>query len=266
MRHIGFGAAAVFGGIGMGVIGAAVAPARAGAVLMTRESTLRISGSTGSGDYNKSDGTLGFGAYELAIRPDLGSAGPADSEAGQTSKPSLSAGALLGAFAEGSARARIGGIADGSFAESDFQMTFDVVDAPVVFHFTGTIGVASDAMVVARMTSPRAIEPVFAHELDGSLIDDAAAASDEFAGDARRELNASGVLEPGTYWVAVSATADGNAVESQGFYSVTLSLEPLRGATEGPSAIPLPPAMWTGLSALVALGGARFWARFRRLK
>ena len=265
MRHIGFGAAALFGTIGVGIIGAAAAPARAGAVLMTRESTLRISGSTGSGDYNKSDGTLGLGAYELAIRPDLGSAGSADSEAGQTSKPSVNGGALLGAFAEGSARARIGGIADGSFAESDFQMTFEVVDAPVVFHFTGTIGVASDALVVARMTSPRAIEPVFAHELDGSVIDDLAAA-DQFAGDARRELNTSGVLEPGAYWVAVSAVADGNAVESQGFYSVNLSVEPLRGATAGPSAIPLPPAMWTGLSALIALGGARFWTRLKRVR
>jgi hypothetical protein len=282
MRHVTFRALAVGSAVGIGLL-AAAAPARAGSVFVSRQTSLRAAGSNGDGDYNVADGTLDAGPFQgsVASDPDFGEA---QSSGAQTSRPTVIAGVLTAALFEGTAQARVErGSFAGSVAESNFDLTFDVVGDPVVFHVSGTIGVASDALIMARMVNPQTTEPIFSHEVQGEVVRSGSSPNEPdlgadpaapelsvapgFADATRRKIDASGVLVPGRYWISVLAAARGTPEESQAAYHLNLRLDPVRGETSGPppQPIPLPPAVWTGLSAMIALGGARLWTRRREL-
>jgi hypothetical protein len=68
-------------------------------------------------------------------------------------------------------------------------------------------------------------------------------------------IERSGVLEPGTYRALFLLEADSETATIDNAYDFQLSL------TEQPSAVPLPPAVWTGLIGLVGAIGA---SRLRR--
>src|SRR5687768_7890033 len=127
MRNSTLGVWALVSGVMLSAAGSA---AEAGSVLLTRESTIRAAGNSGSGDYELADGSDDFSDFANAIDTvDAGLPG-ARIAAGQNSRPSVRQdGSFVGAYAEGSASVA-GDSGDFAEAASAFDLTFKVLGSP----------------------------------------------------------------------------------------------------------------------------------------
>jgi hypothetical protein len=210
--------------------------ARAGTVLLSRESDLRASGASAAGEYELSNGTADLDDWSDALLSDDGS--PARSSAQQHSAPTLDkAGAFAGADAEGSARASLqAGVGDAfSDAATDLDLFFTVSDRSALLKLDGTLGAGGDASagVLVRRASDSG-EPLLA--LDVS--------------ERSKTVSESAVLPPGTYGLSVWAFARGTPDESTASYALTVTLSE---AQAGGTPMPLPAAAWAGAAGLSAV-------------
>ena len=219
--------------------------ARAGTVLLSRESDLRASGASAAGEYDLSNGTADLEDWSDALLSDDGS--PARSSARHHSAPRLDkAGAFSGATAEGAARASVSAGVDDAFSDAatDFDLFFTVIDKSAMLKLDGTLGAGGDAtagVLVRRATDSG--EPLLA--LDVSERDET--------------VNQSTVLAPGTYGLSVWAFARGTPQESNASYALNVTLS---DAQAGGTPVPLPAAAWAGAGGLSVV--AVFVARARR--
>jgi hypothetical protein len=210
--------------------------ARAGTVLLSRESDLRASGASAGGEYDLSNGTADLSDWSDRLLSDDGA--PARSSARQHSAPSLGkGGAFSGAAAEGSARASVDAGVDDAFSDAatDFDLFFTVSDRSALLKIDGTLAAGGDAtagVLVRRATGQG--DPVLA--LDVS--------------ERSQAVNESAVLVPGTYGLSVWAFARGTPDESAASYAVTMTLT---DAQAGGTPMPLPAAAWAGAAGLSAV-------------
>ena len=229
MRHIPLRAA------WLSVVVLTAAPlAQAGTVLLSRESDLRASGASASGEYELSNGTADLEAFADSLVSDIGP--DATSSAEQHSSPRFGAGgALAGASADGAARAAVAtDIIDAfSDAQTDFDLFFSVSDKPALFTLDATLAAGGDATAGVLLRRPRATgdEPVLAIDVS----------------EETRAVRESAVLAPGTYGLSVWAFARGTPAESTASYAVSVAL---LDAEPGVTPIPLPAAVWAGAAGL----------------
>lgn len=222
--------------------------ANAGSVLLTRESTIRASGTAGSADYNLSDGSQDFNGFaDMVDTVDAGVVGPRVA-ANQHSRPSMSdeaGGGFTGAFAEGSASAEAADSpAKSGEAVSNFDLTFQVLGAPSLVSFGGSVGVSGDGSTSVALSNESTGEILLSQEL--------------LAGDGEgQSIEHSTVLQPGIYELSVEATVNGKLSESTAYYAVSLSISAISEDNGGGTPIPLPPALWSAASVLGAGGLTR---------
>lgn len=240
MRHTPFTAAWLF------VVVFAVAPqVRAGTVLLSRESDLRASGASASGEYELSNGTADLGEFADALVSDVGPV--TTSSARQHSTPRFGAGgALAGASADGSARAAVAADIIDAFsdAETDFDLFFSVSERPALFTLDATLAAGGDATAGVILRRPRDTgdEPVLAIDVS----------------EETRAVRESALLAPGTYGLSVWAFARGTPAESTASYAVSVGL---LDAEPGVTPVPLPAAVWGGAAGLSVVAFMVFRSR-----
>lgn len=251
----------------IGVAGAA----RAGAVLVSRDSYIHAAGGPAGtaafAPFDVSNGTTGFDRFADDVSNAGQGADPVVSEAHQYSAPGVMPDGLNGAFAEGSVRSGLDAGRGTASAASDFDLTFRVVGGSAKFEFGAAMGTAGGGRVTAELL------PVSESQVAGTLSPSAASAAlaplfvtHLAPGEGNsKEMDNTGVLEPGLYALHVSAESDGAAAdagaESSAYYSVNLTLAPTAG---GPAAVPLPPAVWPGFGAMASILGVFGIRRWRR--
>lgn len=212
---------------------AAAPDARAGTVLLSRESELRATGAGAGTEYDMSNGTAGVDEWSDALLSDPDA--PARSLAQQHSATYTGdGGAFSGATAVGAARAAVAAGVDDAFSDAatEFDLFFTVADRPAVLRLDATLNAAGDAtsgILVRRPSRP-----------------DSAVVSVD-VNDGSQTLNESAVLEPGTYGLSVWAFARGTPAESAASYLMTVSLADAQG---GVAPMPLPAAAWAGAVGL----------------
>ncbi len=223
--------------------------AEAGTVLLARESTIRATGTAGSGGYNLSDGSEDFSGFSDAVDTvDAGLAG-ARVAANQHSRPSVTNGGFLGAFAEGSASTDAGSGTDPAEAVSDFGLTFQVLDAPSLMKLGGSVGVSGNGSTSVCLTNESTGDVVLQQEL--------------FAGNGEgQSIEQSTMLQPGVYELSVAAMVNGEPTESMAYYTFSLSLASGDG---GVTPIPLPPMVWAAAALLGTGAGVQGLRRMRRV-
>jgi hypothetical protein len=225
---------------------------RAGTVLLSRESNISATGTDGSA---LSDGSQDFNGFADAVdTADAGVVGPRLT-ANQHSRPSMDETAgFTGAFAEGSASAeadRSTGDKPG-LAVSNFDLTFQVLGAPSLVSFGGSVGVSGDGSTTVELSNESTGEILLAEEL--------------LPGDEDgQSIQHSTVLQPGVYELSVEAAANADAGESMAYYTVSLSISALTDdGGGGVTPIPLPAAVWSAVSVLGAGGLIRATRAIRR--
>ncbi len=219
---------------------------KAGPTLLSRQTSIHIVGKAGADIYDTSDGTTAADHFANSIENHSSDGIAAKSSAHQESMASTDAGVFGGGFAEGSITAgadrAAGATATG---DSRFDLIFRVSGMPVQYSLGGAIGASGDAFASVVLSGDR------------KLTSDVAGLG---RGDGAT-INRIGVLEPGQYTLSLDASGKGILDGSSAYYSVNFSLS----VTDIPtSSIPLPPAVWQGLSTLVALGSAAVFTRQSR--
>jgi len=216
--------------------------ARAGSVLLSRDSDIRASGATPAGEYDLSNGSGDFAPFTDGLLSDATL--PARSAAQQHSEPQVGdGGALTGATAEGLARAAVDLDESEAFsnATTDFDITFRVDGKPSLLTLQATLTAGGDATtgVSVRRDGDEGGSPLIA--LDVS--------------EESRTVHQSAELAPGTYAVSVWAFARGTQGESAASYAVKVGLAESASGTP----VPLPAALSAGVVGLsiVALIAAR---------
>lgn len=246
--------------IGLGILGTLAVPAaRAGTILLSRESSIRATGTAGApgGGFNLTDGSEDFNGFaDMVDSVDAGVTGPRVA-ANQHSRPSVdSTSAFTGAFAEGSATAEADENAGDNNAEavSNFDLTFEVLGAPSMLNFGGTAGVSGNGSTTICLSNESTGEVVLSQELMPGSEDG-------------QSLEHKAVLSPGVYELTVNALVTGIPSESSAYYTVSLSLAPvLDGSGDGDggaSPIPLPPAVWSAAAIMLAGGAAKGLRKLR---
>jgi hypothetical protein len=235
--------------------------ARAGAVLISRDSTIRATGTAGASDYDLHDGSQNFeGFSDLVDTADAGLSCPRVA-ANQNSRPAVRDGGLVGAYAEGSASIdpTTGSAPGASNASSTFNLTFEIKDTPSLVNIGGAVGLSGDGATTLSLTNKGTNEVVLDRQI---LVSDGQGQSVEHQT----------VLNPGVYELAVEASANAEPDQSMAYYTLSFSVSNLQsgGVHSGDSgsvhAVPLPPAI---LSAGMLLGtggfvrGLRKWRRNR---
>jgi hypothetical protein len=244
MKHLTLGVVALSAFAALSLCGPEAA--RAGSVLLSRESTIRASGGDGSAEYDLHGASDDFDGFSDTIDTfDAGMGGPRAS-ANQNSRPALGAdGAFAGAYAEGSAT--VEGESE-AFAEaaSAFDLTFEVTGEPSWVSVGGSVGAFGNATTSVSLCNQVTGEVLLAQELMAS------------PGGDGRSIDHSKMLQPGVYELLITANVNCAPDESMAYYAVNLRLEP--GAA---TAIPLPPAAWSAAGTLAAAGFIRGWRRVR---
>jgi hypothetical protein len=231
----------------------AAGPAWAGTVLLARESTIRATGKAGSADFDLTDGSHDFNGFSnLVDTADAGVSGPRVS-ANQHSRPSMSASGddFTGAYAEGSANAAANNPgSNDAQAESNFDLTFQVVGSPSIVNFGGAVGVNGNGSTTIALQNKSTHEVLLQQEL--------------FAGDGEgQSLDHQTVLSPGVYELSVNASVDGEHDDSMAYFTVSLSISPV--ATGGiVTPVPLPSSAWSALAVLAAGGLVQGYRKIRR--
>lgn len=220
-------------------------------MLLTRESTIRASGSSGSGDYELTDTSDDFSDFANSIdTTESGVSGPRVA-ANQNSRPSVRHdGSFAGAFAEGSASVA-GEPASYAEAASAFDLTFEVFGSPTKVICGGSVGLTGIGSTAVMLMNRDTGDLVLVQELMGG------------PDGGGRAIDCSAVLMPGVYELLVTANASGLPEDdSMAYYSMSLRL----GAPDvapNTAAVPLPPAVWSAVGTLAAAGLARGWRRLR---
>ena len=231
----------------------AAGPASAGTVLLARESTIRATGKAGAADFDLNDGSHDFNGFSnLVDTNDAGVTGPRVS-ANQHSQPSMNRanGDFTGAYAEGAANAAADNpSSDDAQAESNFDLTFQVVGSPSLVNFGGAVGVSGNGSTTIALQNKNTNEVLLSQEL--------------FAGDGEgQSLDHQTVLSPGVYELSVNASVDGEQSESMAYFTVSLSISPITpGGIVTP--VPLPSSMWSALAVLGAGGLLQGYRKVRR--
>ena len=223
--------------------------ARAGSVLLSRESSISASGGDGAALYDLHDGSDDFDGFSDTIDTlEAGMGGPRVS-ANQNSRPSVGQdGTFAGAYAEGSAT--VAGEPDASAAAvSAFDLTFEVIGEPSLVSVGGSVGAVGNATTSLSLSNQETGEILLAQELIASPDGDG------------RSIEHSKWVQPGVYELLVLANVNCAPDESMAYYAVSLRVEP---DGDGATAIPLPPAVWSAAATLAAAVGARGWRRLRR--
>ena len=233
------------------------AAADAGTVLLSRDSTIRASGNDGAADFELTDGSQDFNGFADTVdTTDAGVVGPRVS-ANQHSRPSLNdVTGFTGAFAEGSVSAEGGdGPAKTCEAVSNFDLTFQVLGAPSLVSFGGSVGVSGDGSTSVALSNESTGEILLSEEiLPGG-------------GEDGQSITHSAVLQPGVYELSVEAAVNGEAAENMAYYAVSLSISALTDdGGGGVTPIPLPAAVWSAMSVLGAGGAFRAVKRIRRTR
>ena len=230
--------------------------AHAGSVLLSRESTIRATGSEGGNDFALSDGSDDFSDFANAIdTAESGMPGPRVA-ANQNSRPSLQHdGAFVGAYAEGSASVA-GQPMDYAEAASAFDLTFEVFGSPTKVTCGGAVGLTGIGSTAVTLINQGTGDVVLVQELMGG---------EEGVG-AGRAIEHTAVLVPGVYELLITANASGLPEdESMAYYTMSLSLAPADAASNV-TPVPLPPAAWSAAGTLAAAALARGWHRVRSRK
>jgi hypothetical protein len=225
--------------------------AQAGTILLSRESTIRATGTAGSGDYNLLDGSQDFNGFaDLVDTADAGLACPRVS-ANQHSSPSLSDSSVFtGAFAEGSVSTEVGNdssAAAKSEASSNFDLTFQVLGVPSMVSFGGSVGVSGSGSTTVSLSNESTGEILLEQEVIAG------------AGEGQ-SIEHSSVLQPGVYELSFKALVSGDPSDSSAYYSFSLSLAP----ADGPTPISLPPALWSAIGVIGAGGVFQGLTKMRR--
>jgi hypothetical protein len=236
-------------------------PAHAGAVLLSRQSTLQAAGGGKTVGYDLTDGTTNFDDYANDISNSAGAW--ATSSAHQFSEPQAIGNLLQGAYAEGTVQASRS-VSDGTAtARSVFDLTFEVTQTPVQYTIGGAFGSAGSGVTVAELTNLKSPgDAVFITTTDASH-------------GPSHEIDKQGFLPPGTYGLKVWANTPGTSASGSAYYTVNLTLDPVSGGSggkpvskgsvmphgTGAAAAPLPPAVWTGLMMLGGMGVMMFRSR-----
>ena len=221
--------------------------ARAGLVLVSRESDIVASGASSAGSYRLSNGAGDFGPFAEALRSD--DAAAARSAAQQVSRPDVDTvtGGFTGATAEGAARAVVdGGVADAfSDAQTDFDLVFRVDSRPALLTFDGTIAASGDGTTGLSVFDDGNGEamPVLTAEVAGES----------------RDVHETRVLSPGTYRLSLWAFARGTPGESAASYTMSLALQSAEPGP-APTPMPLPAGAWGGVAGVAAVA----WMTLRR--
>jgi hypothetical protein len=241
--------------------------ARAGAVLISRDSTIRAAGTAGAG-YDLHDGSQSFeGFSDLVDTADAGLSIPRVA-ANQNSRPAVSPrdGGFMGAYAEGSATIdpTAGSALGASNASSTFNLTFEIKDVPSLVSIGGAVGLSGDGATTLSLTNKNTKEVVLQREI---LVSDGHGQSVEHQT----------TLNPGIYELAVEASANAEPDQSMAYYTLNLSVSNLQtGGVQsgdhgdngggGVHAVPLPPAVFSAGMLLGTGGfiqGLRKWRRNR---
>jgi hypothetical protein len=232
------------------VLLAALAPAaRAGSVLLSRDSDIRASGATPAGEYELSNGSGDFAPFADGLLSDATL--PARSAAQQHSEPRVAeGGALTGATADGLARAAVDLQETDAFSDAttDFNIVFRVDGKPSLLTLDATLQAGGDATtgVMVRRDGDEGGQPLIALDVSEEV----------------RTVRQSAELAPGTYAVSVWAFARGQQGESSASYAVSVALADSAGGTP----VPLPAAVSAGVVGLsvVALVAARAREKTRK--
>ena len=237
--------------------------ARAGAVLISRDSAIRATGTAGASDYDLKDGSQNFeGFSDLVDTADAGLSIPRVA-ANQNSRPAVSPrdGGFMGAYAEGSATIdpTTGSALGASNASSTFNLTFEIKDTPSLVNIGGAVGLSGDGATTLSLTNKGTKEVVLERQI---LVSDGQGQSVEHQT----------VLNPGVYELAVEASANAEPDQSMAYYTLSFSVSNLQsggvhsGDSGGVHAVPLPPAVLTAGMLLGTGGlmrGLRKWRRNR---
>ena len=220
-------------------------------MLISRDSTVRASGVTPSGDYDLSNGSGDFELFADNLLSDEAAA--AHSMARQNSRPVLAGdtGDFAGASAEGAARAVVdAAVADAyASAQSDFDVVFRVDGKPTRVLLDCVLGASGDATAGVKLYDAVTLASAFA---------------DEAAGDSHVSRGEK-VLEPGVYGMSVWAFVRGTPDDSSASYTVNLTVAAEAGPGPGPVPMPLPAGAWMGMGTFVVVLGAMLHARRRQL-
>lgn len=236
----------LWGGVCCGTWAAGMTlPAGAGVVAVSRETLLRVSGAAGGEDYERTDGTTTFDAFddllEGAVNPGGGSS--AASSAGQTSALTGDPGALAGGSAQGSAAGRVGEFDSmAAFGESLFSLTFRVTDGLVPMSLAGSLGGTVGGSASVRLTDEASSGALFESVVDQGNPESAQVLEER-------------VLGPGLYTLSIRAFVSGTPSGDAAFFNATFQFDDGGGAPP-PVPVPLPPAVWSGLVGLGVAGAA----------
>ena len=242
---------------------AAASTARAGAVLISRDSSIRATGTADSSGYNLQDGSQSFeGFSDLVDTADAGLNCPRVS-ANQNSRPAVTVkDGFVGAYAEGSATIdpTTASALGASNASSTFNLTFEIKDAPSLVNIGGAVGLSGDGATTLSLTNKGTNEVVLERQI---LVSDGQGQS----------VDQQTLLKPGRYELAVEASANAEPDQSMAYYTLSLSVSNLTtGGVQvgegsgGVHAVPLPPAVFSAGTLLGAGGlvqGLRKWRRNR---
>lgn len=236
------------------VAGLVPAATRAGTVLLSRDSTIAATGTDGVSDYNLIDGSKDFNGFSDAVdTTDAGVAGP-HVAANQHSRPAIDdLSGFTGAFAEGSVSADgVAGAAAVNEAVSNFDLKFQVLGAPSLVSFGGSVGVSGGGSTSVALSNESTGEILLSKEL--------------IPGEDGQEIQHSSVLQPGVYELSVAASLNEARSDSMAYYTLSLSISPVsdHAGSEGPAAIPLPPAAFSAASLFGAGGLLYALQAFRR--
>ena len=234
------------------------AGARAGVVLLSRQSSLQATGNapgSGQDNFNLTGGTTTFSPFSNDLNNNTDATSPALADAHQYSVPGTSAAGLQGAYAEGTVQAELNAPRSSARAKSVFDLTFQVTRVPARYNFGGAFGSAGNGTAAAELMNVPAAgaagdaRPVFAATVGGGPDGQ----------DASRTLSRQGILAPGVYGLKIWADAPGTLSNSSAYYTVNLMLSATGvGSAPGggagmPAAAPMPPAAWPGLVMLAGL-------------
>jgi hypothetical protein len=239
----------------LAVFSFAAREARAGAVLISRDSAIRAAGTAGSSPYELHDGSQGFDGFsDLVDTNDAGLAVPRVA-ANQNSRPAISPrDGFTGAYAEGSATIdpTIGAGLGASNASSTFNLTFEIKDTPSLVSIGGAVGLSGDGATTLSLLNKNTQEIVLEREI---LVSDGQGQS----------IDHQTTLKPGVYELAVEASANAEPDQSMAYYTLSLSVSNLKSGGVV-AAVPLPPAVLSA-GALLSVGAAlKGWRRFRRVR
>lgn len=238
--------------------------ARAGTLLISRDTVIHAAGGPGPNGFDLTNGTTDFGRFANDVNNDGTAApAPASSEAHQYSVPGITGNSLQGAFAEGSVQTTITSPGGTAAAQSNFDLTFRVVGAPQAFTFGAAMGTSGGASAMAELVP--VAEPSVAGALRVSPASTAGPITPIFSGHLQsgesKTMDQTGILGPGTYALHVHADASTPATDGSAYFNVSLTL------ASTAAAVPLPPAAWSGMGILLAvctMTGLHQWSARRR--